>query len=122
MSSGDLTSGRDYLAQSAEVHIRLLDQEGSAYCLDGLAAIAIAQGSPAVAARLLGALAHARELVGVAVWPAMQPLADALRAAVTTALSEAEFDQASALGAQMRLNDALGYARAYTSADLARRS
>jgi energy-coupling factor transporter ATP-binding protein EcfA2 len=115
MTSGDLTGARDYFGQAAEVHARLLDQEDSSYCLDGLAAVALAQQRPEVAARLLGASAHARELVGVAVWPVLKPLAEALRAAVAAALGEAEFARATALGAQMRLNEALACALDSTS-------
>jgi len=115
MTSGDLTSARDSFGQAAEVHAQLLDQEDSSYSLDGLAAVALAHQRPEVAARLLGASAHARELVGVAVWPALKPLAEALRAAVAAALGEAEFAQATALGAQMRLNEALAYALDSTS-------
>ena len=48
-------------------------------------------------------------------WPALKPLADALRAAVAAALGDAEFAQATALGAQMRLNEALAFALDSTS-------
>jgi tetratricopeptide (TPR) repeat protein len=115
MTSGDVTSARDYFGQAADVHSQLLDQEGSSYCLDGLATVALAQGRPDIAARLLGASAHARDLVGVAVWPALKPLEDGLQSAVAAALGEADFAQATALGAQMRLNEALAYALAATS-------
>lgn len=64
---------------------------------------------------MLGASAHARDLVGVAVWPALKPLEDGLQSAVAAALGEADFAQATALGAQMRLNEALAYALAATS-------
>lgn len=42
MTSGDVTSARDYFGQAADVHSQLLDQEGSSYCLDGVATVALA--------------------------------------------------------------------------------
>lgn len=110
MATGDVVGARRRFADAADAHGRMLDQEGSAYCLDGLAAVALAQGQPEVAARLLGASSHARALVGVAIWPGMKPLADALRAAVIAALGDADFQTATAEGTRMRLNEALDYA------------
>jgi predicted ATPase len=115
LTSGDVTGARRYFGRAAGVHAELLDQEGSAYCLDGFAAIALAHQRPDIAARLLGASTHARDLVGVAVRPALKPLEDGLHSTVAAALGDADFAQATALGAQMRLNEALAYALAATS-------
>jgi predicted ATPase len=115
MAAGDLGGAWSRFADAAEVHGRLLDQEGSGYCLDGFASIAFAQGRPEVAARLIGAAAHAREVVGVAVWPAMQPLAQALVAAVRGALGDSAYEGATGEGAAMRTTDALSYARRATA-------
>ena len=115
MAAGDLAGARSRFVDAAEVHGRLLDQEGSGYCLDGFASIAFAQGRPEVAARLIGAAAHAREVVGVAVWPAMQPLALALVAAVRGALGDSAYEAATGEGAAMHITDALSYARRATA-------
>ena len=112
---GDVAGARERFAGAAEVHIRLGDQEGSAYCLEGLAGIAMAQGKVPVAAMLLGAAAHAREVVGVAVWPAMRPLSDAFAAGVAAAAGEPAYGRARAEGARMRAADALAYALEQTS-------
>jgi hypothetical protein len=53
-TAGDVTGARDRSSASGALHARLLDYEGSAYCLSGLAAVALEQERPAVSARLLG--------------------------------------------------------------------
>jgi hypothetical protein len=93
------------------VHAALMDQEGSAYCLDGFAGLALASGNAALAAELQGAAGHAREVVGVAVWPGMRPLAAALAAAVDATLGAGPAAQARARGARRRIPEALDWAR-----------
>ena len=88
-ASGDLAGAWARFADAARVHGELMDQEGSAYCLDGFAGLALAGGDAELAAELQGAAGHAREVVGVAVWPGMRPLADALAAAVDATLGPA---------------------------------
>lgn len=44
MAAGDLAEARSRFAAAAQVHARLLDQEGSAYCLGGFAAVAFRAG------------------------------------------------------------------------------
>ena len=84
--------------------------------LGRLAGLALGQDKPRVAARLLGASGYARRIVGVAVWPGMQSIDQAQRAAVTAALSQASFAAATAEGAQMRIPDALAYGLEATAA------
>lgn len=115
MATGDLAEARSRFAAAAEVHERLLDQEGSAYCLGGFAAVAFAQGRPAAAATLIGAAKHARDVVGAAVWPGMRPLVEAMDAAVRAALGDSDYAAALAAGAAMRLPDALRHAREVTA-------
>jgi predicted ATPase len=114
-ATGDLAGARDRFADAARVHAALLDQEGSAYCLDGFAGLALLGGRAELAAELQGAAAHARAVVGVAVWPGMRPLADALAAAVDAALGPDAAAQVRARGAQRRIPDALDWARAATA-------
>ena len=115
-TAGDVTGARDRYSASAALHALQLDYEGSAYCLSGLAAVALEQERPAVSARLLGAAGYARRIVGVAVWPGMRSIDQAQRAAVTAALGPASFAAASAEGARMRIPDALAYGLAATAA------
>jgi predicted ATPase len=110
-ASGDLAGAWSRFADAARVHAALLDQEGSAYCLDGFSGLALAAGDAALAAELQGAAAHARAVVGVAVWPGMRPLADALTAAVDAALGPAAAAAARAKGAERRIPEALDWAR-----------
>jgi hypothetical protein len=113
-ASGDLAGAWARFADASRVHAELMDQEGSAYCLDGFAGLALARGDAALAAELQGAAGHARELVGVAVWPGMRPLADALAGAVDAMLGPAAAAEARARGARRRVPDALDWARAAT--------
>jgi hypothetical protein len=113
-TAGDLTEARDHYSAAAALHTSLLDYEGSAYCLSGLAGLALRQGKPGVSARLIGASGYALQTVGAAVWPGMRSISQAQRAAVTAALSPASFTAAAAEGARMRIPDALAYGLAAT--------
>jgi predicted ATPase len=115
-TAGDVTGARDRYSAAAALHTRLLDYEGSAFCLSGLAGLALSQERPGVSARLTGASGYARRIVGAAVWPGMQSIDQAQRAAVTAALSPASFTAATAEGARMRIPDALAYGLAATAA------
>jgi predicted ATPase len=113
---GDMAAARTRYAAAAALHDRLLDYEGSANCLSGLADLALGHHKPLAAARLIGASGYARRTVGAAVWPGMQSIDKARRGAVTAALSPASFAAATAEGARMRIPDALGYGLAATAA------
>jgi predicted ATPase len=114
-SLGDMAAARDRYAAAAELHIRLLDYEGSAYGLSGFAGLALTQGRAPAAARLIGASGYARQVVGTTIWPGMQSTTDDLAATVAGALGPAAFAAASAAGARMRLPDALRYGLAATA-------
>jgi predicted ATPase len=115
-TAGDLLGARDYYSAAAALHARLLDYEGSAFCLAGLAGLALSQKKPGVSARLIGASGYALRTVGAAVWPGMRSLDRAQRSAVTAALSPAPFTKSAAEGARMRIPDALAYGLAATAA------
>jgi hypothetical protein len=117
--AGDVVAARKSLVQAARAHQRLADSEGSANCLDGFAAVALMQGRPRVAAELMGAAARAREVVGVTVWPALQPRAAQLEAAVRGALSSQDWDSAVAEGRALPLLQGLDVALDATAPDLA---
>jgi len=112
---GDMAAARDRYAAAADLHIGLLDYEGSAYGLSGFAGLALVQGRAAAAARLIGASGYARQVVGTTIWPGMQSTTDDLAAAVASALGPAAFAAATAVGARMRLPDALRYGLAATA-------
>jgi predicted ATPase len=116
---GDLAGGRDRYAAAAKLHTRLLDYEGSSYSLSGMAGLALAQGRPHAAARLIGASGYARRVIGAAVWPGMQAPTDTLAALVAGALGPAAFASATADGASMRIPDALSYGLAATAPEAA---
>jgi predicted ATPase len=116
---GDLTDARVHYAAGAELHTRLLDYEGSAYGLSGLANLALAQDRLHAAARLIGASRYALEVVGAALWPGMQVPADQLAASVDAALGSTSFATACAEGARLRIPEAFGYGLAATTIDAA---
>ncbi|MBB3085116.1 DUF4062 domain-containing protein [Geodermatophilus sabuli] len=101
LGTGDRAAARAALTDAAGLHRRLSDLEGLAYCLDGLAALALAEGDAPQAARLAGAAAATRSRTGVAVWPPLQPLARRLEDALTAALGPDEARRHRAAGAQL---------------------
>jgi hypothetical protein len=115
VANGDATEARARYTASAAIHVRLLDLEGSAYGLGGLAALAFVLGRPAASATLIGASQAARELVGVEVWPGMQPLATALQTAAIENLGQAAYSAAFAGGARLRITEAFRFGLAATA-------
>jgi ATP/maltotriose-dependent transcriptional regulator MalT len=110
LAGGDVEAARASLVAASRAHQRLADSEGSANCLGGFAAVALLQGRPEVAAELLGAAASIRERVGVTVWPALQPSAAQLEAAVRGALSGPEWDAAETRGRALPMLRGLSHA------------
>ena len=82
LSTGDVAEARRYLEEAARTPLYL---EGTAFCLEGLAAVALAEGDPVRAATALGAAEGLRERTGIEMWPvvrtAFAPTIDALDAA-----------------------------------------
>jgi predicted ATPase len=95
--AGELDVARDHLLHAAALHRELRDHEGIAYCLEGFAALALARGDAQRAAALMGTATAARRLVGVAVWPFMQPLHERLTTFARMALGDG-LDAAVAVG------------------------
>jgi predicted ATPase len=112
---GDVIDAYAKLAAAAGIHRRLLDEEGSAYCLVGLAAVALSQQRPETAAQLLGAAAHAWSVLDVAVWPALHELAANLNEGVAQALTPDRLTDCRAEGARMSTYEALGRAVTVTA-------
>jgi hypothetical protein len=78
------------------------------YCLEGLAAVASAQGQPERAARLCGTAAAVREASGTPRPPADRPSYEDTLAAVRAALGEIAFTTAWARGCSPSVEQALG--------------
>jgi tetratricopeptide (TPR) repeat protein len=117
VGAGDFPGARERFGAAAELHIRLLDYEGSAYGLAGLAGLALAQHRPEVSARLIGASGHLRKVIDAAVWPGMQAADGARTAAVSRALGATAFGVGAAAGARMTIPDALAYGLTATNPD-----
>jgi hypothetical protein len=61
---GDVTVARDRFSAAAQFPNGLFDYEGSAYCLSGLAGLALHQDRAEASARLIGASDYVRRTVG----------------------------------------------------------
>lgn len=79
LTAGDATEAREYLEEAAEMPLYL---EGTAFCLEGFAAVALAEGDPVRAATALGAAEGLRARTGIEMWPvvrmAFEPAMEAL--------------------------------------------
>jgi len=109
----ELAVARTELGLAAALHRSLHDREGTAYCLEGFAALALAMQQPELAARLMGAADQARRLVGVAVWPFVRPLRGRLETFVR--MSTSAYDTEFAAGARLEPEQALDLAVRSTS-------
>jgi predicted ATPase len=98
---GDVDAARTHLAQAVVLHLATRDQEGMSYCLDGMAALALATGHASLAGRLLGAADRAREVVGASPWPFVQPLLEQLTGAVEGQLGPDASTAERAAGARL---------------------
>ncbi|GAB3200006.1 hypothetical protein GCM10027261_31070 [Geodermatophilus arenarius] len=99
--AGDLPRARARLDEAVALHRRTRDLEGAATCLEVLAALALAEGRHAAAARLVGAADAARTTLGVARWSPHQALADRLREALRAALGDDGEARGRAAGAAL---------------------
>jgi tetratricopeptide (TPR) repeat protein len=106
--ASDLAGARTELCRAAALHRGLHDREGTAYTLEGFAALAVTMQQPELAARLMGAADHARRLVGVVVWPFVRPLLARLQTFVRA--STPGYDAAFAEGALLEPEQALDLA------------
>lgn len=99
LMTGDVTTAREHLTRAAALHRAGQDREGLAYCLEGLAALALLGGDAREAARRCGAADAVRTELGLAVWPMLRPLLDRLGDGIRAAIGEAEDRRARAEGA-----------------------
>ena len=80
LARGDAHGGRRAVLDGAAANRHGGHPSGIAYSLEGLAALALADGRPAVAARALAAADAARRDVASPLWPVLTPLVDDLAA------------------------------------------
>jgi hypothetical protein len=101
---------RALIAESLAIFWELGHRFGIAQNLEGLAAVAVAQGQPERAARLIGAAEALREVIGAPLPPADRAEHDRSVAAGRTARGEEAFAAAWAEGRAMTLVQAIRYA------------
>jgi hypothetical protein len=78
LARGDARGGRRAVLDGASANRRGGHPTGIAYSLEGLAAVALADGRPAIAARALATASAARRDVASPLWPVLTPLVDGL--------------------------------------------
>ncbi|MGY1810005.1 ATP-binding protein [Blastococcus sp. SYSU D00669] len=104
---GDVDAARGSILDGVTACRRAGQRASTAHSLEGLAALALADGHPDVAARALGAAAAVREVIGSPLSPALPLLLDDLAARARDQLGEDTYRAAAAEGASWSLQDAL---------------
>jgi hypothetical protein len=107
LARGDVHGGRRAVLDGAAVNRRSGHPTGVAYSLEGLAAVAVADGHPAAAVRALAAANAARHDVASPLWPVLTPMVDATMARARAALGEPTAEAAVAEGRQADLRQVL---------------
>ena len=102
LTVGDLACAREQLEAAAGAPLYL---EGTAFCLEGLAAVALAEGDPIRASTALGAAEGLRARTGIQNWPVVQMALQSTLDALDAAGPEA--DAARYEGRRMSPRDAL---------------
>jgi tetratricopeptide (TPR) repeat protein len=109
---GDYHRARVLYQESLTLHRRLGNKVYAAWCLEGLAAAASAEGQVEYAAYLCAAASALREAVGAPLPPSEQDHYDRTVAAVHAALGDELFKIAWAAGRKLSLEEAITYALA----------
>jgi predicted ATPase/DNA-binding CsgD family transcriptional regulator len=109
---GDYTRALASYRESVELARHHRDRRFLAEALSGIAGVAVAQGRPERAARLLGATAALREQIGAAIEGWNRPTHERVVALVRAALSPAAFASAWSAGANLSLEAVLAEALA----------
>jgi hypothetical protein len=108
---GELETTRRHLVGCANV-CRDLEREGnretSAYCLEGFALVANAQGKPELAARLGAAAEAIRDVISAPVWALFGSAKGQFVEILRQELGDEPYEAAVAAGREMSTEDALG--------------
>lgn len=99
LGHGDVQLGAQRFAHCAQAFQRIQDREGLTYALDGLAAIALAQGKPELAAKAIGTTDRTRHKIGIGEYPMMAQPRAVLESALESALGTSAFEAARKSGA-----------------------
>jgi predicted ATPase/DNA-binding SARP family transcriptional activator len=102
-----MDEGRDALFESLSIALRLGYRELTAYCIGGLAQVAMLEAAPELAARLLGAAEHLFADVGAAVDPDELDTQKSVREWAAEELGVEEVDALRAAGADTPLDELL---------------
>jgi predicted ATPase len=107
LARGDEPAARRTILDAAMANQQAGDPSSVAFSLEGLAAVALADGRPEVAARALGAAAAARGTIAMARFPTLEPVVDDLVTRTREGLGEPTYQAAVAEGGQWPLLHAL---------------
>jgi tetratricopeptide (TPR) repeat protein len=107
VADGDIGAAREHLDAAVGAPLYL---EGTAYCLDGYAAVLLAEDDEVGAATAVGAAEGLRDRTGIHVWPIIKMAFRDHLAALESAGPEAE--SARFAGRRMSAADALAFVRA----------
>jgi hypothetical protein len=107
LAGGRVDAARQSVLEGAELNRRGNQPASIAYSLEGLAAVALADGRPAAAAMALAAATTARRNAGTPLTPALPPLIDGLAAGAREQLGDEPYDRAWAEGCRLPVLEAL---------------
>jgi predicted ATPase/class 3 adenylate cyclase len=107
MARGDIPGARRFILDAPVVNRHAGPPSGIAYSLEGLGALALADGRPAAAARALAAAGAARQTVAQPLSPALTPLLDDLAARARQELGDEAYEAADEEGRRWPLLQAL---------------
>ncbi len=107
LAHGELDRAAELLASSGTRHRALRVMYSVAYMLDAAARLAFRRGDALLAATLLGAADHRRDIIGVGVWGSQLTHRDAFVAEVRATLGEDAYAAAHRDGCALDYNDAL---------------
>jgi predicted ATPase/DNA-binding CsgD family transcriptional regulator len=101
LGEGDSPAARALLEESLRISLELDNKWTIAWCLEGLAAVAAAQGEPVRAVRFMGTAQALREAIGTPLLSLSQAMHELTFAFTRTQLGEQAFDAAWAEGRTM---------------------
>ena len=107
LARGDLPAGRRSVLEGVRVNLRSGRSTSMAYSLEGLAALALAEDRPAVAARSLAAAAAARGGNALPLSAPLPPLVDLLFGRAREMLGDDAFNRSLSDGRRCSLRQAL---------------
>jgi predicted ATPase len=107
LAQGDLRRARQSVVDGAQANLGGGQPSSMAYSLDGLAAVALADGRPEAAASALAAASAVREQIRHVLSPALRPLVDGFVSRSRKELGDRSYEAAAAQGRQWQVVDAL---------------